>query len=158
MKKNKNLIKINDLVQNKIKLLDLDNLANIKIDIQAILEPKKDCKHKIVIESIDTDFCDSETVIEYQPDEHSERKQVLLFKTRFLCYILDDELKNNSKDRYILDICTKRPNYAKCLLACKTTKEHYKLGSQFYPVCEIIPNYVNYNDNIINAYMITPLN
>lgn len=158
MKRNNNLIKINDLVDNKIKPLNLDSLNNFKIDISQILEPKKDCKCKIVIESIDTDYTDTESVIEYQPDEHSEIKQIMLFKTRYLVYILDEDLKHNSKDRYILDICTKRPNYAKTMLALKTTKEHYKLGSQFYPVCEIVPNYVNYNDLIINAYDMYPLN
>lgn len=142
---------------NKIMTLDFDTVQNTQIDKAQLLEPLKDTKQNVVITGLDTDFTDCETVLEYQPDEHSERKQILVYKTRLICYLCDSAGQIKSNDTWKLDIGTKRPNYAKTMLALKKTQRHFNINGKLYPIGQILPNYIDYTNGIINTYEIYAL-
>lgn len=157
-KTNKNTKKID--VSNytcSIASLDTNALDSIKIDKAELLEPVKDSICKIVITDYDKQFIDNLNTIEYQLDEHSERKTIELYKTIFYGYLLNSDNSVISKDRYIIDISTKRPNFAKSLLALKLTQEHYNIQGKLYPVITCLVNYIHYDTNTINSYMLNAI-
>ncbi len=154
--KNKTKTNTNKFV-NKVKQLDLNALQNIKIDVNDLLRPEKDNICKFVITDYDNDFTDNLTTIEYQLNEHSERKTIDLYKTVFYGYMVNSTGKPNLKERYIIEVGTKQPNFAKSIYALKLTKELININGALFPCVNCLVNYYHYDTGTINTYMLNAI-